>query len=75
LGADVGLSVTGIAGPTGATPAKPVGLTYTALSAADGDYCERYIWQGDRASNKEQSAEAALRVLVRYLRGRGEGDG
>jgi PncC family amidohydrolase len=72
LGADLGLSVTGIAGPTGGTPEKPVGLTYVALSAADGEWCECHIWQGDRASNKEQSAEAALQLLVGYLRGRGE---
>lgn len=75
LGTDVGLSVTGIAGPTGGTREKPVGLVYVALSAADEEWCERHVWQGDRASNKEQSAEAALRLLVEYLRGRGEGDG
>jgi PncC family amidohydrolase len=70
-GADVGLSVTGISGPTGGTPTKPVGLTYIAL-AADTVRCERYVWQGDRLANKEQSAEAALQLLQSNLRERGE---
>lgn len=71
-GADVGISVTGIAGPTGGTPEKPVGLVYIALSAPDAELCQRYVWQGDRLANKEQSAEAALRLLQTYLQERSE---
>jgi len=71
LGADLGLSITGICGPTGGTPTKPVGLTYIALAAADTIRCERYVWQGDRLANKEQSAEAGLQLLQAYLRERG----
>lgn len=67
FGADVALSVTGIAGPGGGSPEKPVGLTYIALSAADAEICERYVWQGDRWANKAQSARATLRLLERYL--------
>jgi PncC family amidohydrolase len=67
FGADVALSTTGIAGPTGGTPEKPVGLVYIALSAADAEACERHVWQGDRWQNKEQAAEAALALLERYL--------
>lgn len=63
----VGLSTTGIAGPGGGTPTKPVGLVYIAISTANYERCERYIWQGDRILNKEQSAEAALRLLLEYL--------
>ena len=70
MGADVAISVTGIAGPAGGTPVKPVGLAYVALSAADADLCERHVWQGDRLANKEQTADAALRLLVTYLQGR-----
>jgi len=72
-GADVAVSVTGIAGPTGGTPDKPVGLVYIALSAADAELCQRHVWQGDRLANKEQSAEAALQLIRRYLRERSEG--
>jgi PncC family amidohydrolase len=71
LGADLGLSVTGICGPTGGTPTKPVGLTYIALATADSVRCERHVWQGDRLANKEQSAEAALRLVQEYLKAQG----
>jgi len=70
LQTDVALAVTGIAGPSGGTPEKPVGLTYIALAAKDLERCERYLWQGDRSANKEQSAEAALGMLREYLEAR-----
>ncbi len=70
LRADLGISITGIAGPTGGTPEKPVGLVYIALSAPDTELCRRYVWQGDRVANREQSAEAALRLLHSHLRER-----
>jgi PncC family amidohydrolase len=69
LGADIGLAVTGIAGPEGGTPEKPVGLVFVALAAPEGDWVERYIWDGDRWQNKARSAEAALDLLRRYLEG------
>jgi len=53
-----------------APPEKPVGLTYIALTAADLQRCERYLWKGDRRANKEQSAEAALEMLREYLEAR-----
>ena len=65
--ADVGLSVTGIAGPDGGMPGKPVGLVYIALSAPDNEWVERHVWDGDRWENKERSAEAVLDLLRRYL--------
>ncbi len=67
LRADIGLSVTGIAGPTGGTADKPVGLVYIALSARDAERCERHVWESDRSGNKALSAEAALDLLRRYL--------
>jgi PncC family amidohydrolase len=67
LGADIGLSVTGIAGPTGGTPDKPVGLVYIALATPKGERCERHVWDSDRSGNKALSAEAALELLRRYL--------
>jgi len=70
LGTGMGISITGIAGPTGGLPEKPVGLTYIALSAEDAEICERHVWQGDRLANKEQSVEAAFRLLLTYLQKR-----
>jgi PncC family amidohydrolase len=64
---DIGLSITGIAGPTGGTPDKPVGLVYIALSTRTGERCERHVWDSDRSGNKARSAEAALDLLCRYL--------
>jgi nicotinamide mononucleotide (NMN) deamidase PncC len=59
--------VTGIAGPGGGTPDKPVGLTYIALADAEGEIVERHLWNGDRIQNKEHSAQAALVMLKRFL--------
>ncbi len=67
LSADVGLSVTGIAGPGGATPDKPVGLTWIAVSTPEGQAAVRQVWPGDREAVKAQSAEAALALLLRAV--------
>jgi PncC family amidohydrolase len=67
LAADVGLAVSGIAGPGGGTPEKPVGLTCFGLSAAGVDEAWSLIFRGDRLQIKEQSADQALRLLADYL--------
>ncbi len=67
LAADIGLSVSGIAGPGGGTPEKPVGLLWIGLSAAGVDEAWRFVYPGDRMEVKSQSAEAALQLLVDYL--------
>jgi len=67
LTADIGLSISGIAGPDGGTPDKPVGLTWIGLSAEGVDEAWRFIWPGDRLAVKEQSARAVLRLLAEYL--------
>lgn len=69
LNADLGLSVTGIAGPGGATAVKPVGLTYIALATPGGEICRRFVWTGDRTGNKLSSARAALDLLREWLEG------
>ena len=68
LAADVGLSVSGIAGPGGGTPEKPVGLTWVGLSIPGHDQAKHFIWDSDRLGNKEHSAEAALQFLLDFLR-------
>jgi PncC family amidohydrolase len=70
LGIDVGISATGIAGPGGATPGKPVGLVYIGLSAPAGDVVRRFVWPHDRVGNKRATADAALKLLVEQLRER-----
>ncbi len=65
--ADMAVSVTGVAGPTGGTPEKPVGLVYLGLAVEGAELYERHVWEGDRAANKEQSAEAALKLMLEYL--------
>lgn len=67
LDTDVAISTTGIAGPTGGTPEKPVGLVYVALAAQDFERCEQHLWRGDRLENKRRTAGAALEMLRQYL--------
>jgi PncC family amidohydrolase len=66
--AEVGVSITGIAGPGGASPDKPVGLTWIGLCGPEFAQAWSYTWDGDRLKNKELSAEAALQLLYDYLR-------
>jgi nicotinamide-nucleotide amidase len=68
-GADVGISVTGIAGPTGGTETRPVGLTYIAVSDDAGTVVEEHRLRGDRPMVKERAAQTALYMLYRRLRG------
>jgi PncC family amidohydrolase len=67
FGADVAVSVTGIAGPSGGMPGKPVGLVHIHLSAANAEIGERHVWGSDRVGNKRLSAEVVLRLVIRYL--------
>jgi PncC family amidohydrolase len=67
LGADIGLAVTGIAGPGGGIPDKPVGLAWIAISSREGQQAERHVWPGDRLAVKSQASEAALGLLLRTL--------
>jgi PncC family amidohydrolase len=69
LEADLAVSVSGIAGPGGGLPDKPVGTTWIGLSAPDGDWARKFIWEGDRLQNKALSTEAALQLVLAYLEG------
>jgi PncC family amidohydrolase len=67
FGSDIAVSVTGIAGPGGGLPNKPVGTTWIALSAREGETAHQFTWQKDREGNKSDSAEAALKMILDYL--------
>ncbi|MGH2620665.1 MAG: CinA family protein [Anaerolineales bacterium] len=66
--AEVGVAITGIAGPGGATLDKPIGLTLIAVNTPQGEWVERFVFVGDRTSNQRASAQAALELLRRALK-------
>lgn len=72
-GVSVGLSVTGIAGPGGATPSKPIGLVYIGLNSDDGTAVTReFHFHGERSVIKLRSSQAALDLLRRWALGLGK---
>ena len=71
---DLGLAITGIAGPAGGTDQKPVGTVYIALSDGKETLCRHYAFRWDRRRNKIISSQAALLMLNRYLGGEREDD-
>jgi PncC family amidohydrolase len=64
LHADLGVGVTGVAGPDGGTDEKPVGLVYIAVAGLGTPGVRRYLWSGDRTANKHDSAVAAIELLL-----------
>ena len=64
---DLGLAVTGIAGPAGGTPEKPVGLVFTALAWRGGTAVQESRFLGKREQIKQQSAQKALDLVRRHL--------
>lgn len=67
LDVDVCISDTGIAGPSGATPDKPVGLFYIGLAAQNECLSQKNIFPGNREENKKDATEATLKILKQYL--------
>jgi nicotinamide-nucleotide amidase len=65
--AHVALSTTGIAGPTGAVPGKPVGTVCFGWAKGDALHTERLVFAGDRQAVREQTVVHALRGLLRFI--------
>jgi len=64
---DFGIGITGIAGPTGATQTKPVGLVYIAASCGTKTIIKKFLLKGNRLSVKSQAATNALKLLLKLL--------
>jgi nicotinamide-nucleotide amidase len=67
---DIGIATTGIAGPTGGTKEKPVGLVYIAISTEDLTQVNKFQFSGSRLENKESTLNAALKMLLDLLNGK-----
>jgi len=67
MNASIGLSTTGIAGPAGATPGKPVGLFYIGIASDFGTRAVEHVFAGDRLQNKKSAAGTALILLREHL--------
>ncbi|MBM3252105.1 MAG: CinA family protein [Candidatus Omnitrophica bacterium] len=65
---NLGLAVTGIAGPGGGTKTKPVGLVYIAISSHKKHICKEFRFKGNRLAIKSKTATAALRLLKDFLK-------
>ena len=63
-GADFAVAITGIAGPSGGTPEKPVGLVYVGVAAPHGTATFKHHFSGSRAEIRQAATEAALRHLL-----------
>lgn len=68
LDADIGISISGIAGPGGGTAEKPVGLVWIGLAADQFERAQKYNFQGSRIDIKEQAADQAFEMAISYLR-------
>jgi nicotinamide-nucleotide amidase len=64
---DYGLSSTGIAGPTGGTPEKPVGLVYIGFACENDSFAQKFQFGGERITNRERAAQAALNMVRLFL--------
>ncbi len=70
FGADIGVATTGIAGPGGGTPEKPVGLVYIAIASAHDTETHKFVFKGSREEIKAQIAHKAIALLLEFLHSR-----
>jgi PncC family amidohydrolase len=70
LNGDIAVSVSGVAGPGGGTPEKPVGTVWIGLASSDGEWAREFHFSGNRQQNKASAADAALQMVLDYLQGK-----
>jgi PncC family amidohydrolase len=63
----IGIAVSGVAGPGGGMPHKPVGFVWFGLSTPKGDFAWSFVFPGNRVENKAYVAERALELIIAYL--------
>jgi nicotinamide-nucleotide amidase len=68
--ADIGISTTGIMGPTGATETKPIGLVFVGYSDSEREFAKQFNFADNRVRNKDRTSQAALEILWRALTGK-----
>lgn len=66
-GVELGVAITGIAGPSGGSPEKPVGTIYIAINGRYFDLVKHYIFTGDRMAVRRQTVETAQKLLIEIL--------
>jgi len=64
---DIGIATTGIAGPTGGTKEKPVGLVYISISSTNNTIVKKFKFEGSRLENKESTCNAAINLLLDFI--------
>jgi len=67
--ADIGVSVTGIAGPTGGTEGKPVGTVFIGLATKKATYVRKFFFDGNRLEIRRKTSDAAFMLVEEYLEG------
>lgn len=67
LHSDIGLSVTGVAGPSGGSMQKPVGTVFIAISNGGKSVCKMFKFEGDRLDIKQKSIQAALKMVKEFI--------
>ncbi|MBP7216093.1 MAG: CinA family protein [Candidatus Omnitrophica bacterium] len=65
--ADIGIGITGIAGPTGGTPLKPVGTVFVAIALPKNTFCKQFRFKGTRATIRTKAAKQSLIMLAKLL--------
>jgi len=66
--ADIGIGITGIAGPAGATLYKPVGTVFIAINASGRKTCRKFFFRGNRQTVRKNAVRKALKLLCAALR-------